>query len=63
MLCPQVEKLSPASQQIIAKYTHDLSSQTPLEAWSSLLLGVLPWSTPSHEDYMSLMAESEYAAW
>jgi hypothetical protein len=35
----------------------------PVAAWSSALLGVLPWPAPSLTDYQRVAEESEYGAW
>jgi hypothetical protein len=34
-----------------------------LSAWTAAVTGVLPWRTPSREDYLALLQESEYGAW
>eukprot|EP00775_Hariotina_reticulata_P007665 gene7665-7868_t len=63
----QVEKLSARSQSIIQSYTEQFAAASPtsamLEAWTSAVTGVLPWRTPSREDYLTLLDESEYGAW
>jgi hypothetical protein len=34
-----------------------------LSAWTAALTQALPWRTPSREDYLALLDESEYGAW
>lgn len=74
----QIDKLSTRAQAIIRSYTDPLTdsfhtsvtsagrsstSAIMLNAWTSAVTGVLPWKTPSREDYLELLEESEYGAW
>ncbi len=65
----RVNELSESSQQIINSYTNEIVSDPVdqlnldnAEAVDEYLHQAL-WRTPSIEDYNSLLAESEYAAW
>ncbi|KAI7840585.1 hypothetical protein COHA_005736 [Chlorella ohadii] len=60
----KVEELSSQAQAVIRKYAGgtDAALLGKYGVMSSLL-GVQPWCTPSWEDFQTLAAESEYAAW
>ena len=54
------DQLSEQTQQIIAKYTAEITEQ-PVD--QSVFCSGRHWSTPAWEDYQTVMAESEYGAW
>jgi hypothetical protein len=59
----KVDELSPAAQAIVRRHT---AQGGPLEgryAATCAATGILPWEHPSHNDYLALAKESEYAAW
>lgn len=55
-----VDQLSAVSQQIISRYTRQITPKTlePAVFWSGR-----HWTVPEWEDYQQLLKESEYAAW
>lgn len=65
----RVSELSEKTQQIIRKYTDQVTSD-PVDALNLDDAGAVDqflhqplWETPTVEDYQALLAESEYAAW
>lgn len=54
------DQLSPATQQIIARYTAQIEPRSLSQAvfWSGR-----HWDMPSFADYQAVMEESEYGAW
>jgi hypothetical protein len=65
----RVKDLSPQAQQIITSYTDEVKtdpvSQLPLDNGPEVdrFLHSALWRTPTLQDYKTLAAESEYAAW
>jgi len=55
-----IDQLSEQSQQIIS---HKLSTRSALPTDNSLFYSGRCWGLPSWEEYKTLRAESEYAAW
>lgn len=54
------EQLSESAQNILAKYTAEITSK-PVD--QSVFWSARHWSAPSFEDYKTLMQETEYGAW
>lgn len=54
------EQLSEKSQEILAKYSADI---TEIPSDQSVFWSGRHWSAPSFEDYKALMQETEYGAW
>lgn len=59
----KVELMSETAQSIIKKYTLGFDETLGGFGAPTGLLGVAPWQTPTEDDYRTLAAESEYAAW
>ena len=53
----QVGELSPAAQEVIAKYTCQMGGLAGRYAPMSAATGVLPWTSPAPEDY-DLLAQA-----
>jgi hypothetical protein len=39
------------------------TSSGALNAWTAAVTHTLPWRTPTREDYLALLDETEYGAW
>ena len=39
------------------------TTSAALSAWTAAMTQTLPWRTPSREDYLALLDETEYGAW
>lgn len=59
----EVGRLSQGAQAIIRRATAGLGPLAPAAAFGAAVAGELPWGPPSEADYMTLLEESEYAAW
>lgn len=58
-----VDSFSSASKQAMSGSSSGSSAAVMLSAWTAAVTGVLTWRTPSREDYLALLKESEYGAW
>lgn len=59
----RVPDLSPAAQKIVRSYTESAGRKGWKWVAVSAVTGRLPWETPTLEDYETLLAENDFAAW
>lgn len=62
-LADSLSSSSPGSSSSGGGNSSSSSFAATLSAWTAAVTGVLPWRTPSREDYLALLQESEYGAW